>query len=80
MLNSIGEGLSNLMSYPVLIGSILGFVILLFFLILKRKSMKKEVKVLLIILAIVTGTTILFLVITAFLFGNSHPIAHPHPQ
>jgi len=79
MFNGIGEGLSMLMSYPVLIGSILVFAISLFFLIKQRKTMRKEVKVLLIILTIVTGAIVLFLIVTAFAFGGNHPPAPPVP-
>ena len=41
MFSGIGEVLVNLVSYPVLVGSILVFVISLFFLIAKKKTLKK---------------------------------------
>ena len=79
MFSGVGELLANLMSYPVLIGSILIFVISLFFLIKQRKTLRKEVKVLLIILTIITGAITLGLIITAIAFGGNHPPAPPVP-
>jgi len=80
MFSGIGEVLVNLISYPVLIGSILIFVISLFILIAKRKTLKKEVKVLLIVLAIITAVIIGFFVFLVFAFGSNHPPAPPVPQ
>jgi len=79
MFSGIGEDLSVLMSYPLLIGSILIFAISLVFLIKQRKTMRKEIKVLFIILTIVTGAISLFLIITAIAFGSNHPPAPPFP-
>lgn len=79
MGSGIGGALSNLMSYPALIISILLLVVSVFFLIAKRTSIKKEVKILFIILAAIAAVVVLFLVITAFMFDSGHPIAPPVP-
>ena len=80
MVSGIGEVLVNLISYPVLIGSILICAISLIFLIAKRKALKKEVKVLMIVLAIITGVIIGIFIFLVFAFGSNHPPAPPVPQ
>jgi len=77
MFSDIGGVLVNLISYPVLIGSILIFAVSLYFLIAMRKTLKKEVKVLLIMLAIITGIIIGFYIFLVFAFGSNHPPAPP---
>jgi len=79
MYSGIGEVLISLVSYPVLVGSILIFAISLFFLITKKKTLKKEVKVLLIALAIISLIVIVFFIYLVFAFGNNHPSALPVP-
>jgi NhaP-type Na+/H+ or K+/H+ antiporter len=79
MSSGAGEVLVSLISYPVLIVSILVFAISLFFLIAKRRNLKKEVKVLLIVLAIISVIIIGFFVFLVFAFGNNHPPASPVP-
>jgi len=77
MFSGIGEVLVNLVSYPVLVGSILVFVISLFFLIAKKKTLKKEIKILLIVMVIVSTIITGIFVFLVFAFGNNHPSALP---
>ncbi|MCL2821492.1 MAG: hypothetical protein FWD38_11830 [Oscillospiraceae bacterium] len=77
MFSGIGEVLVNLVSYPVLVGSILVFVISLFFLIAKKKTLKKEIKILLVVMVIVSSIIIGIFIFLVFAFGNNHPPAPP---
>ena len=77
MFNGIGEVLVNLVSYPVLVGSILVFVVSLFFLITKKKTLKKEIKILLIVMVIVSTIIVGIFIFLVFAFGNNHPPALP---
>jgi len=77
MLSGISEVLVNLVSYPVLVGSILVFVISLFFLIAKKKTLKKEIKILLIVMVIVSTIIVGIFIFLVFAFGNNHPPALP---
>ena len=77
MFSGIGEVLINLVSYPVLIGSILVFIISLFFLIAKKKALKEEIKILLIVMVIISTIIIGLFIFLVFVFGNNHPPALP---
>jgi len=77
MFNGINEVLVNLVSYPVLVGSISVFVISLFFLIAKKKTLKKEIKLLLIVMLIVSTIIIGIFIFLVFAFGNNHLPALP---
>ena len=77
MFSGIGEVLVNFVSYPVLVCSILVFVISLFFLIAKKKTLNKEIKILLIVMVIVSTIIIGIFIFLVFAFGNNHPPALP---
>ena len=68
-----------LLSYPMLIGSIIVFLVPLCFLLIKRKAMKREVKIILAIATVVAGALVSFLVFLMFAFGSNHPTAPPEP-
>ena len=77
MSSGIGEVLINLLSYPVLIGSIMVLIISLFFLIAKKKTLKDEIKIFLIVMVIVSTIIIGLFIFLVFAFGNNHPPALP---
>jgi hypothetical protein len=78
MFDGTGAGLANLMSYPVLIGAILFFMVSLVVLITKKAAIRKGIKSLLTIVAVLSGVVVIFLIITMFAFGRgNHEIAEP---
>lgn len=79
MSNGIGVFMESLLSYPVLIASIVVIIISVTLLILKYKQMNKYMRIFIIALLIISLLITLFLVIMAIAFGNSHPPASPVP-
>jgi predicted PurR-regulated permease PerM len=72
MFDGAGAGLANLMSYPVLIGAILIFIVSLVILFTKKTPIRKGIKGLLTVAAVFSGASVLFLTITMFAFGSSN--------
>jgi FtsH-binding integral membrane protein len=79
MFAGIGEALGALMSYPVLIICVIAAAVSITLLAVKGKTFGKEVKLILTVLAAVAVAIVLFLIITAFLFGSNQPGAAPTP-
>jgi len=77
--SGFGELLVSLLSYPVLICSVLVAVVSIILLTAKRKTMGKGVKILLIILGAIAVIVIAFFVFIVIMAGNNHPAAPPVP-
>ncbi len=71
--------LTSFMSYFTLIGSIVVVIASVVLLIKKGRKLGKVIRIFLYILIAVSMLIILFLVITAIGFGNSHPSGSPVP-
>jgi hypothetical protein len=78
MSSNFGHGLSALLPYTVLIGSIIIFSVSLFFLLYKKKTMKKAIKATLSVTTGIAGAIALILLALAYAFGsNVQPAANP---
>jgi len=71
--------ISNLLSYPILVGSIAAVIVSTIFLLTIGKQLNKFTKRLMIALLIIALATTLYLLHMAFVFGNPHPSASPVP-
>jgi len=77
MFNGIGGILQHLLSYPVLICSIIAVIASITILIAKRKTIKKSIKIVLIILTIIAILIIAFFIFMVIVSGNNHPEIPP---
>ena len=79
MLSGFGAILMNLLSYPVLICSVVIALTSVVLLIVKGRAMKKELKILLIVLGVIAIAVIVFFVFMVIVSGNNHPEVPPIP-
>ena len=77
MSGGIGEVLLSLLSYPVLICSIIVFVASISYLIARRKTNKTIIKIILIITSVIAVAIIAFFIFMVIVSGNSHPEVPP---
>ena len=80
MANGIGGLLANLLTYPVLIISIVVVIVSAVLLFVKGKLLNKSVKILFIMLLTISLAVVLFMVIMAIAFGSAHPPVSPVPM
>ena len=80
MSGGIGVFLVSILSYPVLICSVLVAVVSIILLIAKRKTMGKGAKTLLTILCAIAVIVIAFFIFMAIMAGSNHPSAPPVPH
>jgi len=80
MSGGIGVFLVSILSYPVLICSVLVAIVSITLLIVKRKTLKKEVKILLIILSAIAVVVIVFFAFMVIITGSNLPAAPPVPH
>ena len=80
MLYGLGSILSGLMTYPVMICSIIVAIVSIILLITKRKTMKKALRIVLLILVVIAVAIIAFLIIMMFAFGSNQPVTLPVPS
>lgn len=77
MSNGFGEIAINLLSYPILIGSIIVVITSIVLLMLKGKQLSKYTRTFIIALLIMALFIVLYLIFMAIAFGNTPPPPSP---
>lgn len=80
MTNGIGEFIASLLTYPILIVSILIVIVSVVLILVKGQKLNKNVKTLVFILLIIALSVIMFQAIMAIAFGSKQPPALPVPN
>jgi len=79
MSSGIGIYATGLLVYPILFGSIFALIVTTILLITKGKHIYKSTKLFMIALIITALSIVVYSMVIAMAFGNTHPPAFPVP-